>query len=193
MALPVVLLRQWRDGDLAGFCEMNADPEVMRFFPKPLTPSESADMLARLREGIERRGWGLWAVEADGRLAGLTGLAEPAFTSRFTPCVEIGWRLRREFWGRGIACRAACLAQSHAFDRLGLAELVSFTAGINLPSRRLMERLGFARDPGDDFDHPWLPEGHPLRPHVLYRKRRPAGAEPAPQLSARKSVPRGRE
>jgi RimJ/RimL family protein N-acetyltransferase len=166
-----VLLRQWKDCDLEAYAGMNADPAVMEFFPKPLTVEESAHSLARLRSRIEERGWGLWAVEVDGALAGFTGLAEPKFTAHFTPCVEIGWRLRREFWGQGIAFAAAQQALRYAFTELRLSELVSFTAQINLRSRRLMERLGFSRDAGEDFDHPEIAKEHPLCRHVLYRKR----------------------
>ena len=173
----VVRLRQWTDADLGAFAEMNADPEVMRFFPRRLSPQESAALMGRLRSAIDRRGWGLWAVEVGGELAGMTGLAEPAFTAHFTPCVEIGWRLRRRFWGRGIACAAARKAESYASATLGLAALVSFTAEVNLRSRALMERLGFTRDPREDFMHPSLPQGHALQRHVLYRR---ALGTPAP-------------
>jgi RimJ/RimL family protein N-acetyltransferase len=152
---------------------MNADAEVMRFFPCPLSSDESRAALARYREAIERRGWGLWVVEVDGRFAGFTGLWEPTFTTTFTPCVEIGWRFAREYWGRSIAFSAARKAETYAFSTLHLSELVSFTTHGNMRSRRLMERLGFARDPLDDFLHPSLPENHALRPHVLYRKKKP--------------------
>ena len=136
-----VLLRDWRDDDLESFVQMNADPEVMAFFERPLSREESAAMLGRIRQALRDRGWGLWAVDVDGRLAGFTGLAQPTFSSPFTPCVEIGWRLRREFWGRGLAFQAARQAEAYAFKTLGLPELVSFTAVINQRSRRLMERL----------------------------------------------------
>jgi len=172
--LPQVRLRDWRDDDLAPFAAMNADPAVMEYFPKCLTPAESQTMLDRIRADLARRGWGLWAVEVDGACAGFTGLAEPRFTAAFTPCVEIGWRLRREFWGRGVGLAAARLAERYAFGTLRLPELVSFTAAGNRRSRRLMERLGFSRDPRDDFLHPLLPEGSQLRSHVLYRKANPA-------------------
>jgi RimJ/RimL family protein N-acetyltransferase len=101
----------------------------------------------------------------------------PKFTAHFTPCVEIGWRLRREFWGMGVAYRAAVQAESYAFGPMGLGELVSFTAAINLRSRRLMERLGFGRDPREDFLHPSLSAESPLRLHVLYRKESPIRIE----------------
>jgi len=150
---------------------MNADEEVMRFFPKLLTKEESQGFFTRARAGIDDRGWGFWAVEVDGVFAGFTGLAEPKFAAHFTPCVEIGWRFRREYWGRSIAYTAALAAESFAFEKLNLPDLVSFTAAINTRSRRLMERLGFSRNEKEDFQHPALSEDSPLRLHVLYRKR----------------------
>jgi RimJ/RimL family protein N-acetyltransferase len=168
-----IILRPWRDEDLEPFAEMNADAEVMEFFPEPLSREKSAEFLTLIRTRMEERGWGLWAVEVDGALAGFTGLNEPRFVTHFTPCVEIGWRLRREYWGRGIAYAAALLAERYAFEKLKLPELVSFTAASNTRSRRLMERLGFTRNEQDDFLHPSLAQESPLSPHVLYRKRNP--------------------
>jgi RimJ/RimL family protein N-acetyltransferase len=170
MTTQPIILRQWRDEDLAHYAAMNGDATVMQYFPKPLTFAESEESLVRLRAGIDQRGWGLWAVEVNGAFAGFTGLAEPRFHAHFTPCVEIGWRFRREFWGRGIAYSAALAAESFAFQTLKLAELVSFTAALNGRSRRLMERLGFTRSEREDFAHPSLAEDSPLRLHVLYRK-----------------------
>lgn len=177
---PSILLREWKDSDLEPFASMNADREVMRFFPRTLTAEESRQSLLRFRQGIEQRGWGLWAIEAEGKFAGFAGLSEPKFSAHFTPCVEIGWRLRREYWGRGIAFAAARQAADHAFSVLRLDELVSFTAASNLKSRKLMERLSFSHDPRDDFMHPSLEEGHPLRHHVLYRKTSALAAEVLP-------------
>lgn len=168
-----VHLRLWKDADLEPFAAMNADPEVMRYFPAPLTFDESRKMLQRFRDGLEQRGWGLWAVEVDGDFGGFTGLAEPRFHAAFTPCIEIGWRFLQRHWGRGIAFAAARQAENLAFGSLGLKELVSFTTETNLRSRRLMERLDFSHDPKEDFLHPLLPDGHPLHRHVLYRKRQP--------------------
>jgi len=165
-----VLLRQWKDEDLAPYAAMSADAEVMRYFPKPLTLAESEQSVLRLRADIDRRGWGLWVVEIGGKFAGYTGLAEPKFTAHFTPCVEIGWKFRREFWGRGFSYAAALQAEAFAFQNLRLRELVSFTAAINQRSRRLMERLEFTRSESEDFHHPALPVESPLSLHVLYRK-----------------------
>ncbi|MGH3423008.1 MAG: GNAT family N-acetyltransferase [Streptosporangiaceae bacterium] len=178
-----IVLRQWRDDDLEPYAAMNADPVVMEFFPGLLTRDESAESLARQRALIAGRGWGLWVVEVDGAFAGFTGLAVPRFTAAFTPCVEIGWRLRREFWGRGIAFAAATAARNHAFTALQLPDLVSFTAAINVRSRRLMQRLGFRRNENEDFLHPSLDPGSPLCLHVLYRLARPANVPLPPPVS----------
>jgi len=177
---PSITLRQWKDADLEPYAAMNADPKVMQYFPKSLSPAESKESLLRFRSGIDQHGWGLWAVEVDGVFAGFTGLAEPSFSAHFTPCVEIGWRFRPEFWGRGIAYAAALAAESFAFQELKLSELVSLTAAINARSRRLMERLEFTRRESDDFAHPSIPEDSPLRSHILYRKpNKPYAANPA--------------
>lgn len=164
-----IVLRQWRDSDLGPYAAMNANPEVMRYFPAPLTRAETAASLQRVRRAIDERGWGLWAVDVEGEFAGFTGLNVPTFSAPFMPCVEIGWRFRRKFWGRSLAYRAARAALSFGFESLTLAEIVSFTAATNLRSRRLMERLGLEHDTAGDFDHPSIPKGHTLRRHVLYR------------------------
>ena len=170
-----LVLRPWRDADRAPFAALNADPQVMQFFPKPLTRAESDALAGRMREHFARHGFGFWAVEAPGvaDLVGALGLVVPSFEAPFTPCVEIGWRLARDYWGRGYATEGASAALAFGFERLGLEEIVSFTVPANLPSRRVMERLGMTRSPADDFEHPFLPAGHPLRQHVLYRLTRP--------------------
>jgi ribosomal-protein-alanine N-acetyltransferase len=167
-----VRLRQWLESDLEPFAAMNADPEVMRFFPALLTAEKSAALLERHRQAIELRGWGWWAVEVGGEFAGFTGLSVPNFSAPFMPCTEIAWRFRREFWGRGVAALAAREALAFGYGTLNLPEIVSFTATTNVRSWKLMERLGFQRDVEGEFDHPLLPHGHPLRRHLLYRRRR---------------------
>lgn len=171
LATARLALRRWRSSDLAEFARLNADPRVMEFLPRLLSREESDAFAARIGEHFDRRGFGLWAIEVRGgpAFAGFVGLSVPAFEAAFTPCVEIGWRLAFEQWGRGYATEGARAVLDLAFGELGLAEVVSFTVPANVRSRRVMERLGMRRDPVDDFDHPRLPEGHPLRRHVLYR------------------------
>jgi RimJ/RimL family protein N-acetyltransferase len=177
--METVVLRQWIDADVEPFAVLNANPLAMQYFPAPLTREETAAMVTRLRSGIAERGWGLWAVEVNDAFAGMCGLSAPRFTAPFTPCVEVGWRFLPEFWGRGLAFRAAAQALQFGFEHLQLAEVVSFTAVPNAPSRRLMERLGFTRDVGGDFDHPMIAVAHPLARHVLYRLERGAWPDSA--------------
>jgi len=169
-----LFLRAWRDDDLAPFAAINTDPEVVRYLGGSLTRERSDALVQRIREHFDREGFGLWAVEISGvaRFAGFIGLSVPAFEAHFTPSVEVGWRLARAHWGAGYATEGARAALSFGFEQHGLKEIVSFTAAANTRSRSVMERLGMRRDPGDDFDHPSLPPGHPLRRHVLYRIKR---------------------
>ncbi|MEO8827586.1 GNAT family N-acetyltransferase [Lapillicoccus sp.] len=166
-----MLLRQWRDADRRPFGALNADPEVMRYFPSTVEAAVSDAMLDRCRDAIERQGWGLWAVEvqATAQLIGFVGLNRPVWEAPFTPCTEIGWRLARSAWGQGYATEAAREAVRVAFDEVGIDEVVSFTTVDNRRSRAVMERLAMSRDPGEDFDHPRIAEGSPHRRHVLYR------------------------
>ena len=169
-------LRRWRDSDRKPFSFLNADPFVIEHFPARLSSEESDALAVRIETHFDQHAFGLWAVEIQGAVpfAGYIGLSIPSFEAHFTPCVEIGWRLAREYWGCGYATEGAQAALIFGFEQLRLAEIVSFTVPANLRSRRVMEKLGMSRDPSDDFDHPMLPAGHPLRQHVLYRLARPA-------------------
>lgn len=170
--MKAVRLRQWKEIDYGPFAEMNSDPEVMRFL-LPMTGSESLDAFRRIQTEITQRGWGVWAVEVEGAFAGMVGLHVPEWPLPFSPCTEVLWRLRKEFWGRGIAYDAARKAVDYGFSKAALEEIVSFTTPENRKSIRLMERLGFERDHQGDFDHPAVPAGNTLRRHVLYRKMNP--------------------
>jgi RimJ/RimL family protein N-acetyltransferase len=158
---------------------MCADPRVMEFFPATLTREQTAAGVARIREHFDRHGFGMWAVEVPGQapFIGFVGLAHVPFDAHFTPCVEVGWRLAAGQWGRGYATEAARAALDFGFGQLGLDQIVAFTVPANARSVRVMERLGMTRDPHGDFDHPRLPDGSPLRRHVLYRMTRQGGAE----------------
>jgi RimJ/RimL family protein N-acetyltransferase len=171
-----LILRSWRDTDRAPFAALNADPVVMEHFRAPLRREESDVLADRIAADIDERGWGLWAVEIPGTaaFAGFIGLNPATFDAPFTPAVEVGWRMTRDHWGSGYATEGATAALSFGFDALALGEIVSFTTHRNARSRRVMERLGMRRDPADDFDNPNVPDGDPLRPHVLYRLDRAA-------------------
>ncbi len=172
-------LRLWRESDRQPFARINADPMVMEFMPRRLTPEESDRLVDRIEDHFGRHGFGLFAAEtcANHTFIGFIGLAVPAFESHSTACVEIGWRLASEYWGSGLATEGARAVMRYAFEGLGLDELVSFTVPANLRSRRVMAKIGMSHNPADDFDHPNLPEGHPLRRHVLYRLGRSAWAK----------------
>jgi RimJ/RimL family protein N-acetyltransferase len=182
-----LILRRWRPGDRAPFTRMNADPEVMRYMIRALSREESDAFVDRIEKHFEDLGFGLWAVEIAGSadLIGFVGLSVPRFEAPFMPAVEIGWRLDRPYWGQGYATEAARASIADGFERVGLREIVSFTVPANVRSVAVMERVGMARDPTGDFDHPNVPEGSPLRRHLLYRiapkppgARRPGGAPP---------------
>jgi len=171
-----LILREWRDEDLAAFADLGADARVMEHFPQTLTRSESDQLASFIRTHFSEHGFGLWAVEVPevAPFVGFVGLSMPKFDAHFTPCVEVGWRIAHSHWNKGYATEGARAAVSFGFSRLGLAEIVSFAVPGNLASLRVMEKLGMTHDPKDDFDHPKLAEGHPHRRHVLYRLKKEA-------------------
>lgn len=166
-----LLLRAWRPADRRAFARMNADPEVMEHFVALLTREESDAFVDRIEAGFAEHGFGVWAVEeiSTGTFIGFTGLLHQSFEAPFTPAFEIGYRLARQAWGQGYATEAAREALKFGFERAGLAEIVSMTSVGNVRSRAVMRKLGMTHDPDDDFDHPRVPDGHPLQRHVLYR------------------------
>jgi RimJ/RimL family protein N-acetyltransferase len=191
-----LLLRGWRDADRAPFAALNADPRVMRYLGPPLSRAASDALADRIAAHFAEHGFGLWALEIPGHadLIGFVGLSVIRFTPPWRRAVkvqaprlgetgsdpvspslregvEVGWRLAADAWGYGYATEAARAALAFGFEQIGLAEIVSFTTRANRASRAVMERLGMTHDPRDDFDHPLLAPGDPLRPHVLYRVR----------------------
>ena len=170
-----LILRPFQDRDRAPFAALNGDPEVMRWFPAPLDRAASDALIDRIEATRAAIGICFEALEdkETGAFLGMCGLHRTAFETPFTPCVEIGWRLVPAAWGRGYVTEAATAQLARAFspDGLALPEVVAFTVTGNARSRAVMERLGMTRDPAEDFDHPNLPLGSPLRRHVLYRAR----------------------
>ncbi len=174
LVTPRLRLRRWRDADREPFAAMNADPEVMEFFPALQSRAASDASIDAWQAQFETQGWSNWAAElaASGEFIGFVGLSVPRRTLPCSPCVEIGWRLARPFWGQGLASEGARATLGAGFERIGLAEIVSFTALANRRSRAVMERIGM-RNAHQDFEHPGVPEGHALRLHCLYRIDRP--------------------
>ena len=163
-------LRQWRKQDFSAFAKLNADPEVMKYYPDILNEEESNDMARRFEALLAYRGWGFWVVEKldDKKFMGFVGLYEPTYDLPVTPCVEIGWRLVREYWGQGYATEAAKSSLAVAFEKLDLPEVYSFTSVLNKKSQAVMEKLGMV-NMKQNFEHPMIPEDSPLREHVLYK------------------------
>ena len=170
-----LFLRHWKQSDRGAFARLNADAETMRYMPARLSRAESDALIARIEAHFRDYGFGLFAAELreTGAFIGYIGLAVPQFEAPFMPAVEIGWRIAREHWNQGLATEGARAVVRHAFNDIGLQELVSFTVPGNLASRRVMEKIGMMHDEAGDFDHPRLPVGHPLRRHVLYRLQAP--------------------
>ncbi len=169
-----LLLRPWRDEDFHPFAVMNADSQVMKFFPTVLEREQSDALAAEIRRRMDDQGWGFWAVEIPGeaRFVGFTGLNKLSKDLPFAPGIEIGWRLAHRFWGKGYASEAAQAALELGFLQLHLPEIVAFTAIQNLRSRAVMSRIGIVFE-GEHFEHPGIAPGHPLREHVLYRIKNP--------------------
>ncbi len=170
LATSRLILRQWKDSDLPIFAEMNSSEKVMKYFPKLLSEMESNAFASRLVDLIEKRGWGLWAVELkeSSEFIGYTGLHDIAVELSFSPAVEIGWRLSDKYWGKGYATEAAKKVLCFAFNEIGLDEILSITSVINYPSRAVMERINMT-DSVKNFFHPSIPDDSPLKEHVLYK------------------------
>ena len=165
-----LLLRAWKPEDYPYFAQLNADPKVMEYYPETLSEDESNNMADKIQSLLLERSWGFWAVELIDKkqFIGFVGLHKPSYDLPVTPCVEIGWRLAKEYWGKGYATEAAQEALKFAFKELKLNEVYSFTSVTNKRSWSVMERLGM-QNTHCNFEHPIIPEGNPLREHVLYK------------------------
>ncbi len=168
---PRVLLRQWKESDIEVWCEMNADADVRKYFPKINSREDSLAESDRIRTSIRQRGWGMWALEVPGvhPFAGFVGLNAPGFAAPWQPAVEVGWRLPKFAWDQGYATEAAAAALDFAFTHLRLPQVMAMSVTTNAPSHRVMERLGMAPWPEMNFDHPRVPADWPLKRHIVHR------------------------
>jgi [ribosomal protein S5]-alanine N-acetyltransferase len=166
---PRLILRQWQESDYEPYILLNADKEVMEFFPSTLTRDESLAQIVRLTAHIDQYEYGFFAVERkdNHEFIGFTGLSHPRFESHFTPCIEVGWRLNKANWNQGFATEAARGCLKYAFNVLKLNEIYSFTSVHNKRSEHVMKKIGMSRV--GIFDHPLIADGHALKLHVLYK------------------------
>lgn len=171
-----LVLRRWRAEDVAAYAALQADPETRRFYPSLLTYEESAAEVDRHVQGFSRDGFGVWVVAKpeDDALVGFAGVRRIPRAMPFTPLIDLVWFLHPSLWGQGYALEAAKAALDDVFTRTEVEDVVAYTARPNVPSQRVMEKLGMTRDPAEDFAHPAAPEGHPLQMCVLYRLTRQA-------------------
>ena len=170
-----LILREWRDEDCAPFAAMNADPEVMRYFPSVLSRKESDALVDRIESHFRDHGLGLYALEekGSGAFVGFTGFMLVEFACPIEGDLEIGWRLARSFWRKGLASEAALACLNWVWQAREIPRIVSMTADTNHPSRGVMEKIGLSHRPELDFDHPKLDDDSPLKHHVVYAKDRP--------------------
>lgn len=170
-----LILREWRDEDRPDFAAMNADPEVMRYFPALMTKEQSDSLVDRIAGHFRKHGFGLWALEekASRDFLGFTGFQTTPPHIPVPGELEIGWRLARSHWRRGLTFEAASACLDWIWCNTEWPRIVSFTAECNEPSWRLMAKLGLEPRPELAFDHPALEEDSPLRRHVVYAKDRP--------------------
>lgn len=168
---PRIRLRHWQLNDLPNWISMNSDPITLRYFPRVFTEEESRASFERIRIFLEIHEFGLWAAEEreTGKFMGFIGLSEQKLDGiAFTPCIEIGWRLDKSFWGKGYATEGAIEVLKFGQEHLGISEIFSFTSKLNLPSLNVMRKIGLRARPEFDFEHPKIDEGNPARKHVVF-------------------------
>jgi RimJ/RimL family protein N-acetyltransferase len=161
-------LRRWKEDDIIPFAAMNEDAEVMRYFPSTITYDETVAMVNRIKSHFDQHGFGLFALNdlSTNEFIGYTGFMIPSFTSHFTPCVEIGWRLQVSSWNKGYATEAAKACLLYGFETLNFKKIFSFTSVLNTRSEKVMQRIGMIKH--GEFDHPNIESSHPLCHHVVY-------------------------
>lgn len=166
-----LILRTWKDEDIDAYYSINQDPKVIEFLRGPMTMAEVKHFITEMNNNFIKHNYTLWAVEekTTGNMIGFIGLQAPYFQAHFTPCIEIGWRLGSQYWGKGYATEGAKAALDYGFNKISLKEIVSFTVPANVKSLRIMEKIGMRLDVNGNFAHPKLPANHHLSIHVLYR------------------------
>ena len=166
-----VLLREWVESDLQPWIVLNLDPENLHFFPRVYSAEESCASFIRISELLSQNSFGLWAAEekSSGEFMGFVGIAKQDIAGvSFMPCVEIGWRLDKKYWGKGYATEAAKVVLSHGMNILELKQIFSYAARQNLPSINVMRKIGLRERPELAFAHPNIEDASPVKEHVVY-------------------------
>lgn len=160
--------REWTTADIKPLAEICSDNEVMRYFPSVLTEQETEALIEKFITTYDEKGYTFYPVDLleTGQLIGFIGFSYTAFEGEFKPMIEIGWRLAKAYWNKGLATEGALKCLDYARENLAFKTVFSFTAKVNLPSQRVMQKAGmrFVKE----FDHPRVEDGHELKPHVLY-------------------------
>jgi RimJ/RimL family protein N-acetyltransferase len=169
-----LILRRWRDEDRASYVAMMLDTQVSDWLGGPFDEAAALTRIVR-NEALLDNGYGRMAMErrADSQFLGYCGLAPIVDDLPFDGGFEVGWSLAQAGWGQGYASEAARAVLADGFARLGLSEILAFTGEKNLRSQAVARRLGMARSPDQDFDHPGLALNHPLRRHIVFVAKRP--------------------
>lgn len=169
-----LILRPFRDGDRDAMAEVNCDPRVGEWLGGPFSREQSDGFVDRVMAQIAADGFGFYAAEtkADGKLVGMIGIRRNV-NGPAPQAIELGWRLAVAAQGTGLATEGAKACLDWGFANLDVPEILAWTASTNVRSQAVMRRIGMTPDPARHFVHTGLPEGHPLRPHVVFAAARP--------------------
>ncbi len=162
-------LRNWKKEDIIPFIEMCQDFDVMRFFPKTLSQTEAEQFIQRMQSHFNQFGFCYFAIEEidTKEFIGFTGLLHQNYESPFTPCIDIGWRLKKSAWGKGFATEAAKATLDFAKNHINSNEIYSIAPKINSSSISVMKKIGMQYH--STFQHPALKHHPRLQTCEVYK------------------------
>lgn len=168
---PRLIMRRWQASDISPFMAMNRDPVVMEHFPNLLTPIQALASVEQFEVNFDTLDYSMWSLQLrdGGEFVGSVGLSPYILSKIDRPDVAIGWQLRSQFWGKGLALEAARAARDYAFEELNISELIAIAPEANLRSIRLMERMGMKNFEGEAIDDAAWPVSHASRRQLVYR------------------------
>ena len=162
--------RNWQEADIPMLAEVNADPVVMEFFPSIQGFQQTVDFVRRMQKQFAEKGYCYFAVDKLDReeWIGFIGLSDQDYKADFTPCIDIGWRLKQSAWHNGFATEGAKRCMEYGLTNLGLLKVFAVAPKINARSEHIMKSIGMFKV--SEFDHPALREDTRLNPCILYLK-----------------------